>query len=76
MSIDDIRTLKHADPFRPFEIQTRDGRKVVIEQPLRIALSRSGKTVAGWGLDGAYFDLVVSDIVQLRAEPKRKRKKA
>jgi len=39
MSIDEIRTLKHAKPFRPFDIVTRDGQVVDIELPIRIALS-------------------------------------
>lgn len=75
MSIDDIRALKHAQPFRPFEIKTRNGRKVVIEEPLRIALSRSGETVRGFGLDGS-FEFLVAEIVRLRTRAKRKKEKA
>jgi len=39
MSIDEIRTLKHAKPFRPLDIVTKDGQVVDIELPIRIALS-------------------------------------
>ncbi len=75
MSIDEIRLLKNAEPFSPFEIETKSGEKVFIERPIRIALSRSGKTVAGFGLDG-YFSLVISDIARVRKRAKRRRKAA
>ncbi len=73
MSIEDIRALKHARPFLPFEIKTKDGQKAVIPEPLRIALSRSGKVVRGFGLDGS-FEFLVADIVKLRTRKPKKEK--
>lgn len=73
MSIEDIRALKHAQPFLPFEIRTRDGQKAVIEEPLRIALSRSGEMVRGFGLEGS-FEFFVADIVKLRTRKPKKDK--
>jgi hypothetical protein len=72
MGIDEIRALKHAEPFRPFEIVTKNGRKVHIEQPIRIALSPTGDSVAGFGRDGSFF-LPLSEIASVQAKPRRKR---
>ena len=46
MTIADIRSLKHTEPFRPFNILMTDGRIVWVSGPERIALSPSGRTVA------------------------------
>jgi hypothetical protein len=73
VSIEDIRTLKHAKPFRPFELVTKHGERVYIAQPIRIALSPSGRSVAGYGQDGSFF-LMVSDIVSARPVSTRKKK--
>jgi hypothetical protein len=55
MSIEDIRSLKHTDPFRPFSIIMDDGRVVWVAGPERIALSPSGKTVAVYEGDAVSF---------------------
>ena len=73
MSIDEIRTLKHAQPFRPFEIVTKKGQKVCIEEPIRIALSPTGDSVAGFGRDGSFY-LPLGEIAAVRLTNKRKRK--
>ncbi len=73
MSIEDIRTLKHAKPFKPFEMVTKDGRTVRIRLPHHIALSPGGESVAGFGHNGSFF-LMLSEIMELRARRKRKSK--
>ena len=47
MSIEDIRSLRNAKPFRPFEIVLRDGRVLPVALPERIA-------IAPWGQVGVY----------------------
>jgi hypothetical protein len=75
MSIDEIRALKHAQPFRPFEIVTKNSQKVRIEQPIRIALSPTGDSVAGFGRDGSFY-LPLGQIAAVRLTNRRKRKKS
>ena len=74
MSIDDIRVLKHAKPFRPFDILTTDGRVVRIPLAHRIALAPSGNSVAGFAEDGSFF-LALSEISDVRVRARRKTKR-
>lgn len=64
MGIEDIRRLKHTEPFSPFNIVMEDGRVVWIAEPQRIALSPTGKTVAVYEGSTVSF-LVVQRIAQL-----------
>jgi hypothetical protein len=73
VSIEQIRALKHAKPFRPFELVTKDGQRIYIEQPIRIALSPTGDSVAGYGQDGSFF-FMLSDIAAVQPRVKRRRK--
>ncbi|PYL07562.1 MAG: hypothetical protein DME33_10010 [Verrucomicrobia bacterium] len=64
MSIEEIRELKHTEPFSPFNIVMKDGRVVWVAKPRRIALSPTGKTVAVYeGSTVSFF--VVQRIAQL-----------
>jgi hypothetical protein len=73
MTIEEIRALKHAKPFRPFDIVTKDGRRLHIEMPIRIALSPTGKSVSGFD-PGGFFFLSLGEIAALRL--RRGKKKA
>ena len=73
MSIDEIRTLKHAKPFRPFDILTKDGQKIRVPLEHRIALSPRGESVAGFGEDG-YFHLMLTQIESVKQSRGRKAK--
>jgi len=73
MSIEEIRTLKHAQPFRPFEILTKNGRKVHIDEAIRIALSPTGESVAGFGRGRSFF-LPPGEIAAVPPTTRRKRK--
>jgi hypothetical protein len=46
MSIEDIRALRNAKPFRPFTICMKDGRTLEVERPERLALSHRGHQVS------------------------------
>lgn len=72
MSIDDIRRLKHSQPFNPFNIVMKDDRIVWVSGPERIALSPTGKTVAVYEGSTVSF-LEVTRITQLQpnADPPR-----
>jgi hypothetical protein len=43
MSIDEIRALRNARPFKPFNIILRDGTKVHVALPERMALAPNGQ---------------------------------
>lgn len=73
MSIEDIRALKRAEPFRPFEILTKAGETILIPLEHRIALSPRGESVAGFG-EGGYFFLPISEIDRVKQTGKRKSK--
>jgi hypothetical protein len=64
MSIEEIRRLKHSEPFKPFNIVMNDGRVLWVGEPERIALSPTGKTVAV-AQGPAFSFLVVERITRL-----------
>lgn len=66
MSIEEIRSLKHSEPFSPFNIVMKDGRVVWVEGPERIALSPTGQTVAV--AEGPAFSFLVVERIA-RLEP-------
>jgi hypothetical protein len=37
--IDRVKTLYHADPFRPFEVVLNNGRRVVIDDPIHVGFN-------------------------------------
>ena len=45
MTIEKLRTLHEARPFRPFTIHLADGRSVRVEHPEFLARSPSGRTI-------------------------------
>lgn len=66
MTIEDIRRLKHTEPFSPFNIVMSDGRTLWIGEAQRIALSPTGKTVAV-AQGSAFSFLVVERIARLES---------
>jgi hypothetical protein len=64
MSIEEIRALKHSEPFSPFNIVMKDGHVVWIGEPERIALSPTGKSIAV-AEGGAFSFFVVESIAKL-----------
>ena len=80
LTIDDVRKLYWADPFRPFKVCLDDGREVVVSERLHIALDPTGRSIA-LALPDETIDLVaVQRIADLkparakRASPRRKSK--
>ncbi|HEV3410305.1 MAG TPA: hypothetical protein VG095_08415 [Chthoniobacterales bacterium] len=71
MTIEEIRELKRANPFRPFVLGLKDGERVVITRPELIALSPTGKSVVvSEGNRGPLLPL--SEIASVRTlKPKR-----
>ena len=45
MTIDKVRELYDARPFRPFALHSADGREIVVEHPEFMAQAPSGRTI-------------------------------
>ena len=45
MTIEQVRELYQAEPFRPFTLHLPDGRRVSIEHPEEASFSRTGRLV-------------------------------
>ncbi len=43
MSLEEIRALRNASPFRPFDLTLTDGRKIHVARPERIAIAPWGR---------------------------------
>jgi Mg-chelatase subunit ChlI len=46
MTVDQVREFHNAVPFQPFVITLTDGRSIGVEEPDRIAMTPSGRTIA------------------------------
>jgi hypothetical protein len=66
MSIDDIRKLRNAKPFRPFDLLLEDGGAVRIDRFLAIALAPNGRSVAGYDPRGRSFYFSLGQLTGLR----------
>ena len=65
MTIEKIRELCHAEPFRPFKLHFPDGRNIGVQHPDFIALSPTGRMVSVYQPNGSesIIDLMlVSDV--------------
>jgi hypothetical protein len=65
VTIEKIRELCHAEPFRPFVLHFPDGRRIGVQHPDFVALSPTGRMVSVFQTDGSesLIDLMlVSDI--------------
>ena len=68
MNIEEIRKLRNAKPFRPFELITRDGGVIKIERSLAIALAPSGRSVAGFDPQGRSFYFPLTELANVRPQ--------
>jgi hypothetical protein len=66
MNIEEIRKLRNAKPFRPFELVARDGGVVKIDRSLAIALAPNGRSVAGYDTVGHSFYFSLDQLSGLR----------
>jgi hypothetical protein len=73
VSIDDIRTLRNGPPFKPFDIVLRDGRRVRVALPERLALAPNGEKL-GVNEDIMPTLVDVVSIASVALAPLRKRR--
>ena len=46
MTVEELRRLRLAQPFRPFDLLVKDGRRFVVKQPFHMAVSPAGNAIA------------------------------
>jgi len=57
VTIEQLREMHQARPFRPFALQMADGEKINVPHPECLAYSRSGRTVSV-STDGDAFKII------------------
>ena len=57
MEVDQIRALRRADPFQPFNLVLRDGRRLPVDRAHYLAISPDGELLAHASVDG-WFERV------------------
>lgn len=77
MTIDQLREMLHAAPFRPFRIHMADGRHVDVLHPEFVGRSPSGRTIMVAGANDAFqvIDLLlVTSLEPIKNSSNRKRR--
>jgi len=77
MSIDEIRALRNAQPFKPFDLILRDGTKVHVALPERLALAPNGQRLGVYeGMMPTVVDVTsIAGLALARMRKPRSRKK-
>ena len=68
---DTIRELRRAEPFKPFRLVMRDGRKLPVRRAAAILVSLAGGTVIYAPLTGGFEFLPTADIVGTVVDKKK-----
>jgi len=69
MTIQPIRSLYNARPFRPFTLHLTDGRSFFVQHPEHIASSSSGRTVAVYQPDDTSQIIDIQFVADVEVEP-------
>ena len=76
MTIEKLRELHHAQPFRPFVIHLANGRSHTVQHPEFLASSPSGRTVVVFEPDDSMhiIDLLLVTELEIKANGRTKRR--
>ncbi len=69
MTIEQLRSIHGARPFRPFTIRTADGREIRVAHPDCLAMSQSGRTVVIVHPDDSLSILDLLLVTELKVDP-------
>jgi hypothetical protein len=69
MTIDQLRRMYSAKPFRAFDIHLADSRTLTVEHPEQMALSEIGRTIAVARPDGTIEIVDMLLVVSLKPRP-------
>ncbi len=77
MTVEQIRNVYQAQPFRPFVMHLADGGEVPVEHREFLALSPSGRTVIVYQPDESFniVDLLLVTDLEFRPESRRRGKR-
>ena len=77
MRIEEIRALRNAQPFKPFDIVLRNGSRVHVALPERMALAPNGEKLGVYeGVMPTLVEVVsIASVALARARKRRPRKK-
>ena len=79
MTIDQLRQMHHAHPFRPFRMHLADGRHLEVHHPDFLAYTTTGRTVVVTRVDETFevIDLLlVTSLEALDGRTRRNRKRS
>jgi hypothetical protein len=74
VTIEQLRLLHQAQPFRPFDILLANGRTFAVEHPEFLAQSQTGRTIAVADSDDALAIVDLLLVVSLKPRRPTKRK--
>jgi hypothetical protein len=69
MTVEQLKSVLHAQPFRPFTIHMGDGRAFFVKHQDFIARSPSGRTVIVYGDDESHSILDMLLVTELEIHP-------
>ncbi len=69
MTVEQLRLMHHAVPFRPFQICLADGRQVVVPHRDFLSYSPSGRTVIVHHADDTYSVIDLLLVAELKVLP-------
>ena len=72
MTVEQLKSVMHAQPFRPFTIHMGDGRAFLVKHPDFIARSPTGRTVIVYGDDEAHSILDMLLVTEIEVHPQAK----
>ena len=72
MIVEQLKSVLHSQPFRPFTIHMGDGRAFLVKHPDFIARSPSGRTVIVYGDDESHSILDMLLVTELEVHPTAK----
>jgi hypothetical protein len=75
MTIQELRKMLHAQPFRPFDIHLADGRSISVNHPEFVGEAPSGRTIGVGTVDGfEIVDLLLVTSLKPRPNEARRRR--
>ena len=69
MTVEQLKTLQHAKPFRPFTIHMGDGRSFYVKHQDFLSRSPSGRTVIVYNEDDSFNILDMLLVTELEVHP-------
>ena len=69
MTVEQLKNVLHAQPFRPFTIHMGDGRVFFVKHPDFISRSASGRTVIVHGDDETFSILDMLLVTEIEVHP-------